>query len=401
MKLPARILSFTACFALFNVSVPFGAVAVFGVPLRQRMEHYAKLRDIENKRHVVTHPMSKSEQAHTFGRTGQCPYIAGQNKWDDIYKNVNLVSGNYSMSVTDLSFDGAFGIPCNVTRSYSVNDANEGPFGPGWELSADVRNTAGGILKSPAAPVRSVPTTFKERNAQEVDPNIAVQPAAAVTATDAGGKAETIQKDVDGVLTTPPWDTNLNTPTYQFTTFKGATYQVENTCVTTTVDGTTYTYAVEGSYVNGTLPWNAAQMSPAPSPQPANVLKVVSVVDRQGNTTNYTYDQNHTVTFNKVDGQTTEHPLSSVSIEGAQTINFTCNYSINRVTSVTDGTRTVSYGYDSNNNLNQVTDPASLVTYYTYGSAGVPQGWGGDTATNLLVSIKGLVENRPVFLNRE
>src|SRR5579862_7545288 len=153
------------------------------------------------------------------------------------------MSGNYSTSVTDMSFDGGYGIPVNVTRSYSSKDGSEEPFGYGWSLSADVRQTAGGLLKSQGAPARAVPSTFKELNPSEADPNVATQPAAAVTSTDASGRPETVQRDVDGVLTTQAWDNNVSNPTYRLVVQNGSVYQIQTGNTTTTPDGTTYTYA--------------------------------------------------------------------------------------------------------------------------------------------------------------
>jgi len=44
----------------------------------------------------------------------------------------------------------------------------------------------------------------------------ATQPAAALLATDTGGQEETIQKHVDGILSTPPWDKNTCDAVYEF-----------------------------------------------------------------------------------------------------------------------------------------------------------------------------------------
>ena len=45
------------------------------------------------------------------GKTGENPYAAGQSKWDVMYKGVNLMSGNFTVSGTDLTFEGGYGIP--------------------------------------------------------------------------------------------------------------------------------------------------------------------------------------------------------------------------------------------------------------------------------------------------
>ena len=76
-------------------------------------------------------------------------------------------------------------------------------------------------MKSGSAPVRAVPVNFKERPSLQVDPNAVtadgslVQPIQAVMATDAGGTEETIQRDADGILSTPPWDKNKMAPEYE------------------------------------------------------------------------------------------------------------------------------------------------------------------------------------------
>ena len=265
------------------------------------------------------------------------PVSGGRNKWIFSHDGIDLMSGNYSTNVTDMSFDGGYGIPVNVTRSYSSNDGSEEPFGYGWSLSADVRNTAGGILKSKSAPIRSVPNTFKERSTAEVDPNVTTQPAAAIISTDASGREETIQKDVDGVLTTPPWDNNVSNPTYAYVTLNATTYQVQTGNVTSTIDGTAYTYQTEGSYPNGTVPFN----NPGATPQAANVLKVKQVQDRQGNVTTYNYNQAVWVSFNKIDGVTRSIALTSVQMPNGHVITFTwgngTNAPVNRIVSVSDG----------------------------------------------------------------
>jgi hypothetical protein len=59
------------------------------------------------------------------GRDGINPYAAGSSKWDVNYKGVNLMTGNFTTSGTDLTFEGGYGIPVNVTRSYSANSGDE------------------------------------------------------------------------------------------------------------------------------------------------------------------------------------------------------------------------------------------------------------------------------------
>src|SRR5436305_350351 len=61
-----------------------------------------------NARHEVKRKMppsrilSAKEMARVQGKNGENPYMAGQSKWDIVYKGVNLMTGNFSTSATDL-----------------------------------------------------------------------------------------------------------------------------------------------------------------------------------------------------------------------------------------------------------------------------------------------------------
>ena len=236
-----------------------------------------------------------------------------------------------------------------------------------------------------------------------------IQPVVAVTATDAGGTDETVQKDVDGVLTTPPWDTNVNQDTqYEVVTgVDGQPYQVMTHNETVTVDGTRYVYDKKGTYLNGgTLPWNGGGGTdqdgdplPAPTPQPANVTKVTSATDRQGNVTTYTYGTNF-LTFQKSNGTTSENPLLGVSMPGGHVLTFTWGTNASadaygRITSISDGStlRTVVYGYNQGTPghglLTSVTTPGGKTTSYGYGTAWADSSapWGANVATGLLTSM--------------
>ena len=348
----SRILSRSICVVLINAAIPFGIPKLISDAWPKSVPAPAKAKPQQSR------PLSGKEMHTLQGKSGENPYLAGQNKWDVVFKGVDLMTGNFMTSATDLDFEGGFGIPVNVTRSYSANCPDEGPFGKGWTLSADVRSTAGGLLKGPSAPVRSVPINMTEQPPKEFNPNavgpngkqgesgsggagsVDTSPVQGVTVTDAGGTAETVQKDVDGVLTTPPWDDNVCNATYQFVNLNGSYYQVLLSDITTTIDGTQYTYTCEGSYPNGTLPYNAAQMNPAPAPSAANILKVTLATDRQGNQTAYSYNQGAWVSFSKSDGTTQEHPLTRVSMPNGHLITFTWGSGnlANRIVSVCDGT---------------------------------------------------------------
>ncbi len=369
-----RSLSISLCFALVNLCMPGSVVLAVGKPLSDmvdaRMKEAARASKDLAKRKAVsqTRRMTDKELTTLQGRTAQCPYLAGASKWDPQFMGVDLVTGNYATSATDLSFDGGYGVPVNITRSYSANDANEGPFGPGWTLSADVRTTAGGILKSKVAPVRAVPVTYKERSPLEVDPNVTTQPIEAVTAEDSSGKQETIQKDADGVLSPPAWDLNQSVSTYANVVQNGNLYQVMTSQTVTTPEGTTYVYGVHGNYLNGgTTPYS----NPSATPTPANILKIESVTDRHGNKTTYSYGSGY-VTFQKIDGYTSENKLTSVKMPNGHTITLTWGGTApaNRVSQIADDNnqRVVNYTYDPiTNYLVSVKSPGGLTTSFGYG----------------------------------
>jgi hypothetical protein len=259
----------------------------------------------EAPKKVETRKLSDKEMETLSGRYSGNPYYAGQAKFDVVYKGVNLRTGNYSTSATDLSFEGGYGIPVNITRSYSANNIDEGPFGVGWTLSADLRSTAGGLLKSSKAPVRSVPVGMKRRPSSETDPNIPTQPVEAVVVTDSDGKETTIQRDVDGILTTPPWDKNEYETEYEYVNDgAGNLYWILKSNKTMTPDGTVYQYEKKGHFPNGSKPWNDSNAVAEPN----NVLKPVWVQDRHGNQTNYVYGTTD-VQFQKSNGLVYESRL--------------------------------------------------------------------------------------------
>ncbi|MFM9872984.1 MAG: RHS repeat-associated core domain-containing protein [Fimbriimonadaceae bacterium] len=366
----------------------------------------------EAKKAVVSRTLSAKEMDSLSGRSGN-PYYAGQAKFDVIYKGVNLRTGNYSMSATDLSFEGGYGIPVNITRSYSANNIDEGPFGVGWTLSADLRSTAGGLLKSSKAPVRAVPVGMKRRPSMEIDPNIPSQPVEAVVVTDADGKETTIQRDVDGVLTTPPWDKNEYETEYEYVDQGGSLYWILKSNKTMTPDGTVYQYEKKGAYQNGgSKRWD--DTNPNPVREPNNVLKPVWVKDRHENTTTYTYGTSD-VTFVKANGTVSEKPLTGVAMPNGRSMELT--WSNNKITQIRayssaeerkvlytysgntlatvqqvrtmsggspENGRITSYGY-SGNLLTSMTDPRGLTTYVVYDSN--PYAWYAYEGRNVVVDI--------------
>lgn len=384
-----RALWYSACLALLNFSVPLGAIPSIGKHIHEEMAKQQAERDAEEadlkKRSQLTasRPLTTKEQEALQGSAGENPYFAGQSKWDIIYKRVNLMNGNYSFSLTDLAFEKSFGIAVAASRSYSANNPDEGPFGKGWTLGADAATTAGGVIKSSASASGAVPITFKERPSNQLsDPNAMLatgtssQPPVAVTATDGGGKEFTIQRDVDGILTTPPWDKNTSDPVYEFVTLNGTTFQVLVSNKVTTPDGIVYHYEKRGHFVNGSVPFNNSSAQPEAS----NLLKLVKAVDRHGNETVYTYDMTRTVNFQKANGLVQENPLTSVSMPSGAVLRFNWGDGspgkpANRIASISDtnNARTVSYEYSTDGLLVAVTTPAGKRTTYQYGSAYLAQ----------------------------
>jgi RHS repeat-associated protein len=236
------------------------------------------------------------------GRNARNPYFSGSQKWGINVQGVDVTTGNFSTSETDLSFEGGYGIPVNLTRSYSLNNPDEGPFGLGWTLSADVRTTAGGVLKSGSAPVRSIPVNFKERptgqdmNGGALDAN---EPVEAVMATDAQGTESTLQRDLDGVIMGPDWDTNVNESEYANVEANNSVYRILVKNTVTTVEGTKYEYEVKGRYPNGVKDRDNASSASEPS----NILKVTKATDRHGNVTTYHYE-----TVDLMNPKSTAHP---------------------------------------------------------------------------------------------
>ncbi|AIE88002.1 hypothetical protein [Fimbriimonas ginsengisoli] len=78
------------------MSVPFGAMATIAPNLLVVKKSHEKPAE-------PSRALTSAEMITLRGRTGESPYLVGQNKWDIVYKGLNLMSGNYSVSATDLS----------------------------------------------------------------------------------------------------------------------------------------------------------------------------------------------------------------------------------------------------------------------------------------------------------
>jgi RHS repeat-associated protein len=365
-----RFIAWLLVFAMTNLLVPPGT--------------YSQLvHDVGNVSPAPQMPpsreLSQDEMRTLRGRIGANPSWAGSEKWAPQYKGVDLLTGNFSTSATDLSFEGGYGIPINVTRSYSANNPDEGPFGAGWTLNVDLRTTAGGLLKSARAPIRAVPAQFRERHSLQDDLRLTSveEPVEAVIATDAAGYEVTMQRDVDGIITPPAWDPNVIETQYERVQFEGAFYDVAVAQKATTPEGTVYTYAKQGYFEGGSYPRGHVGNGTA---EPANILKIRTVTDRYGNTTTYNYDSSTWVTFARSNGTAKENPLRSVTMPGGRSLHLAwaqvpgTNHW--RVAAIADGPqgdnerRVVTYGYNASGYLTSVTGPGGKTTAYGYGSWG-------------------------------
>ncbi|HMS54113.1 MAG TPA: DUF6531 domain-containing protein, partial [Fimbriimonadaceae bacterium] len=363
------------------------AVAALGFPLGAFAPVEDSKAEVKQAAGVTSRALTDQEMGSLRGAFGRNPYLVGSPKWNPVYKGVDLYTGTFSLSATDLSFEGGYGIPVNITRSYSSNSQEEGPFGVGWALSADIRTTAGGLLKSSGSPARSVPVSFKERPSAQSDPNLATgsQPASAAVAEDASGQTETIQRDVDGVLTTPPWDKNVIDSEYETVELSGTKYEILKKNTVTTPEGTTYVYEKKGYFDGGVEPFGTSGTA-----EPSNILKITSVTDRHGNITTYTYGSTYH-NFAKRKGTAKEYLLTQVAMPNGHTITLTwgngTTIPADRLVSVGDGTRDTTYSYDGDGNLETVTTEGGKVTTYAYDPAPFSGSPPTDNPTDLLTSI--------------
>lgn len=387
-----------------TLAIPMAAV---GAEAQDAMAKHAKSEaDAREKQAKLrpSRPLLGAELRTMRGKGSQNAYLSGSAKWGINIDGVDITTGNLSLSSTDLNFEGGYGIPVNVTRTYSANNGDEGPLGIGWTLSVDLRSTAGGLLKSGGAPVRSVPVAMKERPSDQVRDSVngivgVNEPVSAMLGTDAGGTEQTVQRDVDGVMMPPSWDLNVIETVYETVVLDGdEEYQIAKSQIITTPEGTVYTYSKKGEYVrntgsSGSPVYVAGGLADFRTPtegnstrEPSNVLKIVSVEDRHGNDTTYTYSTDD-VTFTKVNGIVREKKLLSISMPGGRGLWFTwgngTNAPVNRILSVKDfdtGTgRTASFGYNSSTYLGAATSPGGKTTTYEYSAPLV-------VATSLILS---------------
>ncbi|MBX7135764.1 MAG: hypothetical protein K1X67_24110 [Fimbriimonadaceae bacterium] len=363
---------------------------------------------------AISRVLGLSEMESRKGLLAVNPYVAGSQKWSVNYAGVDLITGNYTTSATDLSFEGGYGIPINVTRTYSSNNADDGPLGRGWTLSVDIRSTAGGILKGPGSPVRSTPLKMFDRPITEVfntttdtipNPQVVTE---GVIAEDASGFQEQIQRDVDGILNAPAWDANVYESEIELDPDSEDEYWVNTSQTMTTPEGTVYVYEKYGEYDDGAK--SVFDEDSPPDYTPSNILKIASITDRHGNETTfeYEYPTYPMCTQERASGTVTEQVLSKVTMPGGRELHFTYitagsgggTVNTGHISRIADGTgseaRAVNYTYDEGMYLETATtgvtvgtSTGGLTTTYAYGSAIKPYDeWPSeDVAGGLLRSI--------------
>ncbi|MBS1723106.1 MAG: RHS repeat-associated core domain-containing protein [Armatimonadetes bacterium] len=361
-----RPASFLVTFLMVNLYVPYAAV---GKVVADEAARERKAKNAPRSR-LLTAEELRGYKGKTVGN----PYQSGGMKWDPVIKGVNLRTGDFSMSATDMSFEGGYGVPVSVSRTYSSNCLDDSGFGTGWSSSFDLRSAAGSMLKSPGAPRRSTPVSFHMRNSAQANTNsdfAPKEPLYAAISIDASGETETVQRDVDGILTNPAWDRNLNECTWGLNS--SGVMELQQV-VTTAPEGTVYTYTNVGYYDGGVQPWNGegdAEASP--------VLKCTSIKDRHGNETTLTYSST-TASFTKSDGVTVEKKLDHIDMPAGRRLQLSWTtagpssaprvsqveyYTVSGGTGTATGKK-VQYAYDSDGNLSKVTSPGGKDVDFAY-----------------------------------
>ena len=264
---------------------------------------------------------------------------------------VSLSNGALSFSATDVSIPGSNGLPVEFSRSYTVRDQRHrqtdsmlgdwdvevpnisGIFAPDWVIGlAETKN------RCSAQTIPKIPNGFNAGDFWN---------GATLSLGSAGGElllplAGTTQPSTGGP--------------YKWVTGDGKSHV---SCITNqneagegflviTADGTRYWFDWMAQYAEPGLKRTIAfnQTYPAPGighltyeiPRTRTVLYVTRVQDRFGNRVDYAYTNN----WNQPGKLTQITGYSNGIADGRQ---LTINYSSGRISTVTDGSRTWSYGY--------------------------------------------------------
>src|SRR5581483_7552314 len=114
--------------------------------------------------------------------------------------------------------------------------------------------------------------------------------------------------------------------------------------------------------------WNFSSVSSV-------LFHLTSIVDRNGNTISYAYSPttNQLTSITDTEGRVVtigynaSNLVASVTDSTGRQVSYT--YTSGQLTSATYGGLTTAYGYDTNGNLNEITDPAGNITTMAYNSA--------------------------------
>ncbi|MCC6443835.1 MAG: RHS repeat protein, partial [Armatimonadetes bacterium] len=248
--------------------------------------------------------------------------FSGSHPWWPTYRaGVTVGTGNVSAGGTDLAIPAGRGLGVSVQRTYNSHDDTVGPFGIGWSHSFDV------FIKEDAAGQEE----HKKKD----------------------GTRAFVLRNADGLYTPPEWSRDTYTSTYQAVDNGDGTLRseaIEDTIVTK--EGMRYSFQKKGTVSSTPL------------------RRLTTIKDRNDNQITLTYGT--AVTYANGD---TDTLLSSVEDSVGRQITFTwTNFGsqqnpIYRVTSISDGTRTVSYQYNTDFNLWKVTQTVGGVNriwMYTY-----------------------------------
>ncbi|HEX2581553.1 MAG TPA: RHS repeat-associated core domain-containing protein [Dongiaceae bacterium] len=256
---------------------------------------------------------------------------------------INLVSGDYFNTYTDLTVGGPMPYGLSFQRYYDSGTRNSnGPLGQGWNhnfaisATADSDAFAGMGALSPISASSSLAALFVTQDLLNV--GTGVQPG-----LDRMIVASLAQRWLIDQLTTNVVSVAQAQQVEQFVKLSDGSYNAPlgSASVLTLANGT-YSYTAK----DGTqLAFNAAG-------------NIASWSSPAGSQLTFTYDS--------------AMPPKLTKVANNLGRNLTLTYDTsNRVSTVSDGTgRMVVYGYDTAGNLNRYTDPSGAVTTYAYDQPG-------------------------------
>lgn len=282
------------------------------------------------------------------GREYQDARQFGGAWWTGQVRSVNLVTGDWTHSATDLAVSGGKGFPIQINRTYHSLGWTNASFGQLWTFNYDGL----GIKDEPEAN--------------------------RVTITYGTGQQARFTKNADGTYTPPAGDRNRLVKnadgTWELTTKDHSVYRFDAQGKPTTASDrnnntTTFAYGTDG---------RLATLTDAGGRQVTITRdasgRITKITDPASNWVSYAYDSaGNLETFTDVLGQATRYAYDSdhrlLSITGPDNVvQVRVEYdSETRVAAVYDGLNNkTTYSYDPANRRNTVTDPRGNQTRFTY-----------------------------------